>query len=109
MRLTKDNVEVGMGVTQILWTDSHAYTVIKVSASKNVITLQRDKAIRITKPEFVTGGFSGICTNNNEIQYNIAPDSNGHIVRVTAKKNGEFHSYKNPIIIGRHEQYDYNF
>ena len=38
--------EIGMGVTHVMWSDRHAYTVIAVSPSGKRCTIQRDTAIR---------------------------------------------------------------
>ena len=37
--------EVGDGATVFYWTDSEAYTIIDISESGKVITIQRDKAL----------------------------------------------------------------
>lgn len=41
--------EVGMGATLLGWTDRHAATVVRVSASKKTFWLQQDRAIRTDK------------------------------------------------------------
>lgn len=107
MLTANDSIKVGDGVTVLCWTDRHAYTVISVSPKG--FKAQRDKVTRITKPEFIPGGFSGICTNNNEIKYEYEKDPSGHIISVRLRKNG-FYQYGNQkLSSGRHEYYDYNF
>lgn len=108
-RLTKDNVEIGMGATTLGWSDRYSHTVIAISENKSKITLQRDKAVRLTQPEFIPGGFSAICTNNSDIKYDITPDPKGSLTYVYAKKNGEYFDGGKPVIVGRSEYYDYNF
>jgi hypothetical protein len=107
-RLTKDNVELGMGATTLGWSDRHSHTVIAISENKNKITLQRDKAVSLTKPEFTPGGFSAVCINNVDIEYEITPDPNGGLINVYSKKNGEYW-FDKPVIVGRNEYYDHNF
>lgn len=107
-RLTKDNVELGMGVTVLGYSDRHSYTVVKISENKSKVTLQRDKAVRLTQPEFIPGGFSAVCINNVDIEYEITPDPNGGLRDVYSKKNGEYW-FDKPVIVGRNEYYDYNF
>jgi len=53
VRLTKDNVELGLGVTVLGYSDSHSYTVVKISENRSKVTLQRDKAVRLTQPKFI--------------------------------------------------------
>lgn len=51
--------KVGDGITISLYSDAHAYTIIKRTAK--TITIQRDKATLKEgwKPEIITGGFCG--------------------------------------------------
>jgi len=100
-----NSVKVGDGITKCLWSDRHAYTVIKISASGKKLTIQRDNVKRITEPKFIEGGFMGICINNNDIEYEYSPNPGGNIEHVYATRDGKF---KN-MISGRHEKYDYNF
>jgi len=105
------NVKVGDGVTIHLWSDAHAATVIKVTAS--TITVQHDKATLDPnfKPEWIPGGFAGHCTNQDEQTYTYERNPNGHIETFRwSKKYGRYGTYGNPWLSkGRHEFYDYNF
>ena len=62
-------VEIGDGVTEYLYSDAHAFTVI--AKTKKTITIQRDKAILDPnfKPEWIAGGFAGHCTNQEDQTY----------------------------------------
>jgi len=64
MRMNKDNVELGLGVTVLGYSDRHSYTVVKISENKSKVTLQRDKAVRLTKPEFIPAYASTMPTSN---------------------------------------------
>ena len=104
---------IGEGATMIGYSDQFAGTVIK--ASKNTVTVQRDHAERVTKPEFIGGGFSANCINNRDINYICSANKNGSKSTYTRRRTGEWvikgsplHS-KSRIINGRHEFYDYNF
>lgn len=111
--LSPVTVKVGDGVTVHLYSDAHAYTVVKVT--KCTITVQRDKAILDPdfKPDFVPGGFSAHCTNQDEQSYTYEPDPNGAIetYRWSNKRNRYQGGGDGSIIVtkGRHEFYDYNF
>jgi len=106
-------VKVGDGITMCLYSDSHAYTIIKRTAKS--ITCQRDIAIRNPdfKPEFVAGGFAGHCTNQDEQTYTYNRDLNGSIDTFRwSEKHGCFQGGSDgsiKIINGRYEFYDYNF
>ena len=112
-RLTPATVKVGDGVTVHLYSDAHAYTVIKVT--KCSITVQRDTATIDPnfKPEFVTGGFAGHCTNQSEQTYTYErnPEGNVETYRWSTKNNRYQGGGDGSIIVtkGRHEFYDYNF
>lgn len=64
MRMNKDNVELGLGVTVLGYSDRHSYTVVKISENKSKVTLQRDKAVRLTQPEFIPAYASTMPTSN---------------------------------------------
>lgn len=112
---TEENREiaVGDGVTLCLYTDAHAYTVIKKTAK--TILIQRDKAIMDPsfKPEFVPGGFGAHCVNQEEQRYTYERDQSGETVRCYwSEKLGRYTTGGDQSIKirpGRHEFYDYNF
>lgn len=103
-------VEVGDGVTVNLWSDSHAYTVIK--RTPKTITIQQDKATLDSnfKPEWIPGGFAGHCINQEEQTWTYEPNPNGEILRIRWSEKHEAWRYLNKnLTMGRHEFYDYNF
>lgn len=67
---------VGMGATECLWSDRHAYTVIRIK-SKCRLIVQRDNAIR---------------TDGNEMSdsqsYRYEPDPEGYTVELIKTKHG---------------------
>ena len=110
--------EIGMKATHVLWSDSHAYTIIGVSKSGRVVTVQRDRVEPLHKPEdlnFVPGGFGGHCTNNYQQRWATFPDPNGAIRKFSLRKNGRWYEVGGPsegptLRIGQAvEFYDYNF
>jgi len=55
--------EVGMGATELMYTDRHPYTIIEVSENKKTIKVQRDFP-------------------------NLLPNKDGEIIEVTLRKSG---------------------
>jgi Zn ribbon nucleic-acid-binding protein len=108
-KLTRENAIVGNGATLRIHTDCHAYTIIKVTDS--TVTLQRDIATRTTKPEIIAGGFTGLCTNNDKIEYAYESDTNGETVKCHYSNKQERFNCKGyaSVTAGRNEYYDYNF
>lgn len=106
-------IEVGAGVTEHLWSDAHACTVIARTAK--TLTIQRDRAILdpAFKPEWVPGGFSAVCTNGDEQRWTYERDPNGEIIKCRwSEKYGGWQTGSDgsiKISRGRHEYYDYNF
>lgn len=106
-------VQVGDGVTECLWSDRHAGTVISRTQTK--LVMQYDKATLKAsfKPEFIEGGFCGHCVNSDEQDYTYERDENGRtaVFHWSEKYGrwcrGEDQSIK--LTLGRHEFYDYNF
>lgn len=95
-------IKEGMGCTVQYYSDSCAYTVIKVVNDKNVI-IQRDKAIRIDN--------NGMSTCQ-EYRYEMNP--NGIVHQVSKRKDGNWHlgtTLKGEIVIMniRDEYFDYSF
>lgn len=110
VRERRREIEVGDGCTLILWTDKEAYTVIR--KTKTMIVMQRDKAIKDStfKPEWVPGGFSAICTNQEEQSYTYEADPNGSVIKAYwSEVKGCYVHDGCKVINGRHEFYDYNF
>lgn len=107
------NVKVGEGATLCLYSDRYACTVSNISKKGKQITLQRDTATRITKPEIIPGGFAGHCTNNDEIEYTYARNEKGATYTANwSEKRGKFvvgGAKGEPVMQGRDEKYDYNF
>jgi hypothetical protein len=90
-------VQVGDGVTEYMYSDKHAYTVI--SRTAQTITIQRDKAIRTDE--------RGMSDWQN---YDYERDTDGNImVARWSKKRGRWQVRSSTIGLGRHEYYDYSF
>lgn len=112
-RLSPATVNVGDGVTIHYYSDAHAGTVIK--KTKTTITVQQDKATidPTFKPEFITGGFAGHCTNQNEQSYTYERDLNGTVT--VYRWSNKYNRYQGggdgsvKVTKGRREFYDYNF
>ena len=99
LRIKRYNVNVGDGVTICYYTDREAGTIIK--RTKNTITYQQDKAIRIDN-----NGMSD-CQ-----EYRYERDPNGKIeVYHWSNKYGCFRNSQNHLYVinGRHEYFDYSF
>lgn len=103
-------VTVGDGATLCLWTDRHAYDVIRVTP--RTLVLRRCKVIPDPNwaPQFVVGGFCAHCTNQGSQEWNYEPDPDGDVIRaVWSEKKGRYMHHGATVIAGRHEFYDYNF
>jgi hypothetical protein len=98
-----DNPKLETGVTELCYSDRHAYTIIEIRDPKH-ITVQRDKATRIDK--------NGMSESQ---QYEFTPDPQGRCVDLSLRKNGNWlqvgmRKGSNVFMIGRREEYyDYSF
>lgn len=93
--------EVGMGATQICWTDRHAFTVIEVSKSGKRCKVQADKAIRTDK-----NGMSE-CQ-----EYTYEPDPKGYVRELSLRRDGKWKAVGTTELFRlghREEYYDYSF
>jgi hypothetical protein len=96
--------EIGMGVTQLCWSDRHAFTVIDILSPKE-IRVQKDRAIRVDN----TG-----MSDSQKWEFQRNPE--GSIYHLTLRKNGSWAqkglSRKNSDgwAIGRREEFfDFSF
>lgn len=106
------NVKVGDGITLRVYSDCHSFTII--ARTEKTLTIQQDKATLKNnwKPEFIHGGFTAHCTNQNEQEYDYERDEKGKILKIRWSDKRNY--WKAPkgyagISLGRHEFYDYNF
>ena len=92
--------QVGMGATKFLWSDSHAYTITRVSASGKTFWMKQDDATRIDD-----NGMSD-CQ-----EYEYTPNENAREEMVRMTKRGWRCSWdKQRVVVGfRYEYYDYSF
>ena len=67
------------------------------------------------KPNIIPGGFSGHCTNQNELKYDITRNENGRTYKFGLRQNGEWcqcgDTCSNPTSLGQgwRAYHDYNF
>jgi hypothetical protein len=92
--------EVGMGVTEMMYSDRHPYTVVAVLSDKK-IQVVRDIATRTDK--------NG-CSESQE--YTYAPDENTLPITLRLNKYGRWKEVGHPdgstFLVGRREEY-YDF
>lgn len=109
---------VGMKVTHCLWSDRLVYTIIGVSKSGRVITVQRDKKVAKHTAEdlgFVPGGFGAVATTQDKQSWEMVADPEGYILEFSLRKNGRWcqvgdsNSGSRLILDCADEFYDYNF
>ena len=91
--------EIGMGATECMWSDRHAFTVIKIK-SKTRILVQRDKATRIDN-----NGMSDCQT------YKYEADPKGVVYELIKTKRGwKILGGGSYFLLGvRDEHFDYSF
>lgn len=111
MIMHKENAKVGQGVGVKYYTDIKSHTIINVSPNGNTIKIQRDEVTRKTMPEWIVGGFSAHCTNNNEIEWDIKEDKNGEIeIAHWSEKYKQYRVNGYLVVLQGHiEKFDYNF
>lgn len=112
-------IAVGTGITFSLYSDSHAYTIVKVINEKKIVV--RRCTVHKTgewKPKFHAGGFVAHCSNQYDQHKNYTyedNEENGTAVLTLRKnewwvKQGDSIGRKDSWRIGtRSEFYDYNF
>lgn len=108
-----DEMEVGDHCHVQHWSDVDPCTIIK--RTKTTITIRYDKATRkeTWKPEFIPGGFSAHCVNNDDQgnAWDIEEDPNGRtdVFRWSKRLNCYKNRADEKLLPGWAKFYDYNF
>ena len=78
---SNDNVmpEVGMGVTEYLYSDRKSYTIIEISKSKRICKIQEDRSIRTDS--------NGMSTLQ---KYRYEPNPDGGVISISLRKDGNW-------------------
>lgn len=98
-----DEPKIGRGVTEMCYTDRHAYTIIECRDARHCV-VQRDHATRTDDR-----GMS------DAQEYRYEPNPDGRIVELSLRKDGHWRQVgerkgSNVFMIGRREEYyDYSF
>jgi hypothetical protein len=93
--------EIGMGATELMWSDRHAYTVVHVSQSGKRIIVQRDRAIRADS--------NGMSESQS---YTFVPQPDAPCITLSLRKNGQWKAVGggSTFAIGyRSEYHDFSF
>ncbi len=92
------------------YSDVEPYEIVRVISDKTIEIRAMD-AERAFDPEFVIGGFSAHCTNNDRQDWDITSNPNHDVIRARRQKNGSWKSH-----LGQHnlsdsprKKYDFNF
>jgi hypothetical protein len=95
------------------YSDIEPFEVIRVVSAKclevRAMDSERDPAY---KPEFVAGGFSAVCLNQNEQKWIIKSNPDNRVMRIRLQKRGDWKSACGGRFALRDKPvryYDYNF
>ena len=89
--------QIGMGCTELCWTDRHAGTIVRVTRTQ--IHVQRDIATRVDG--------NGMSESQ---EYSYAPDKGATVCIFRWTKRGYRNSKGNGLLVGvRKEYHDYSF
>lgn len=95
--------EVGIGVTEMCYSDRHAYTIVRVASNGKNISVQRDKAIRVDD--------RGITEAQD---YRYERDTDAPVMELRLNKKGQWKLWHSPqgntFMVGvRSEYFDFGF
>lgn len=104
-------MEVGDHAHVCHWSDVSPVTIVKKTAT--TLTVRFDKAERDPnwKPEWVVGGFSAVCLNNDDQKWIIEEDQNGktEVFRWHKRANRYENQIGERLYPDWQKKYDYNF
>lgn len=94
------------------WSDVNPFEVVRTVSEKTMEIRAMDAERSETwKPEFIPGGFSAHCTNNNDQEWDIKSNENNPIIRIRLGKKGwkDAHGRKFGLSDQPRKHYDFNF
>ena len=104
-------MEVGDRAHVMMWSDIYPVTILRKTAT--TLTVRRDKATLDPnwKPDWIIGGFSAHCTNNEDQEWIIEEDPDGEIEVFRWSKRLNCFKDKSDckLLPGWKKFHDYNF
>lgn len=95
------------------YSDVNPFEVVRIVSDKTIevreMNAERDESVKMN---FEVGGFSAICTNQNQQKWFITSDESAPVVRIRLNKKGEWkdkHGRKFALSDQPIKFYDYNF
>lgn len=104
-----NELEVGDHAHICHWSDISPVTVIARTAKTITVRYDNAELDPAWKPDFILGGFSAHCTNNNEQQWIITENPNGKVETFRLRKIGWRNKNNEKLYPGWLKRYDYNF
>lgn len=93
------DLKVGDGMTEVMWTDRHPYTVVEISESRQTVKVQADNYKRTDK--------NGMSDSQS---YEFSPNTDSPIETLRwSKKRGLYTRKGTPFWLGRRCYHDYSF
>ena len=104
-------MEVGDHAHVNHWSDVSPVTIIKKTAQSMTVRFDKAELDPSWKPEWVAGGFSAVCLNNDDQKWIIEEDPNGktETFRWHKRSNHFENGCGETLVPGWVKHYDYNF
>ncbi len=94
-----------------MYSDVQPYEIVRVISPKTIVIRQMDTVQTVKPKQFVSGGFSAHCVDQDKQDYNYSSNKSNKLIQARLQKSGHYKS-----IVGKHflsEQpfkfHDYNF
>ena len=108
-----DNPVIGMFANHIGYSDVNPYEIIRVVSKKTlVIKRMKSKRDESVKMEFVPGGFSAHCINQEDQKWFISSNPEGIEYRIRKQKDGSWRDSggnRYQISFKARKKFDFNF
>jgi hypothetical protein len=79
-------LKIGDGISVSVWSDVHAYTIIKKTATTMTLRADDAKLLNANELRFIAGGFAAHCENQEVQRYEYTPNPNGHEVKISLRR-----------------------
>lgn len=93
-----------------MFSDVEPYEIVKVISDKT-IEVRGMTCTRNFKPEWIPGGFAGVCTNQQDQEWLIESNPTNNTLRLRKRKDGNFYKGSMKFILSNtpSKYYDFNF
>ena len=91
-----------------MFSDVEPYEIVNVISDKT-IEVRAMTCTRNFQPEWIPGGFAGVCTNQEEQEWIIESNTSNNLLRLRRRKDGNFYKGSMKFVLSKEPRKYYDF